>query len=116
MLILLHMVKILWDHTQNHTLLIRGGSHFLPFFLILLDHLDSFISLKQIQLISSPKASNGQRFPCPALFSPWFSRGAWLAGSEGWLAGSEACLAGSEACLAGSKACLAGSWALEEGD
>jgi len=25
--------------------------------------------------ISSPKASNGQRFPCPALLSPWFSRG-----------------------------------------
>ena len=25
--------------------------------------------------ISSPKASNGQRFPCPALLSPWFSWG-----------------------------------------
>ena len=24
---------------------------------------------------SSPKASNGQRFPCPALLSPWFSWG-----------------------------------------
>ena len=26
-------------------------------------------------VISSPKASNGQRFPCPALLSPWFSWG-----------------------------------------
>ena len=25
--------------------------------------------------ISSPKASNGPRFPCPALLSPWFSWG-----------------------------------------
>ena len=25
--------------------------------------------------ISSPKASNGQWFPCPALLSPWFSWG-----------------------------------------
>jgi len=24
---------------------------------------------------NSPKASNGQRFPCPALLSPWFSWG-----------------------------------------
>ena len=28
-----------------------------------------------IKVISSPKASNGQRFPCPALLSPWFSWG-----------------------------------------
>ena len=70
MLILLHMVKILWDHNPNHTLLIKGGGRFLPFFLILLDHLP-----KQIELISSPKASNGQQFPCPALLSPWFSWG-----------------------------------------
>ena len=69
------MVKILWDHTANHTLLIRGGGRFLPFFLILLNHLDSFISPKQIELISSPKASNGQRVPCPALLSPFFSWG-----------------------------------------
>ena len=27
------------------------------------------------QKISSPKALNGQRFPCPALLSPWFSWG-----------------------------------------
>ena len=28
------MVKILWDHTANHTLLIRGDGRFLSFFLI----------------------------------------------------------------------------------
>ena len=30
---------------------------------------------RQERTISSPKASNGQRFPCPALLSPWFSWG-----------------------------------------
>ena len=30
---------------------------------------------KEKKEISSPKASNGQRFPCPALISPWFSWG-----------------------------------------
>ena len=32
-------------------------------------------SLDDDEQISSPKASNGQRFPCPALLSPWFSWG-----------------------------------------
>ena len=38
---------------------------------------------------SSPKASNGQRFPCPALLSPWFSwgeAGQRLDGWPGWMA------------------------------
>ena len=35
----------------------------------------SWYSGLSVALISSPKASNGQRLPCPALLSPWFSWG-----------------------------------------
>ena len=37
--------------------------------------LSCFLEIKKQDKISSPKASNGQRFPGPALLSPWFSWG-----------------------------------------